>query len=479
VEENNTTHRPEDGLLYNTVQTYYETFLSNIEEEGRSLPKYIQDEFAAYLSCGIHAHGFFRLKCESCNTTRLVAFSCKKRGFCPSCGGRRMNETAAHLVDEIFPRVAVRQWVLSVPYQLRYWLASNAKLQTRILQIVTRALDGYYKKKAKKQYSITETVTGSVTLIQRFGSAINLNVHYHILLLDGVYSGKEFYFVEPPTDEEVLGMVTTLYKRIVRYLQKYNYIDRNTVPENPADEFATDNELLAECISASISSKIATGTRRGKEVRKVGAKILGYVMQDAELRGRRCAYMNGFSLHADTVVGAENRTRLESLCRYITRPAISEARLSKNIDGNLLYELKKPYTDGTTHVLLSPLELLEKLVSLVPLPRANLTRYHGILAPHAKYRSKVVPKKEMKQASQKDENEPEIIKQRRLSWAQLLKRVFNIDIDICPKCGDHMRMIGAVTDRKVIRKILLYVGIPPDPPELTPAVKNTDWLFAG
>jgi hypothetical protein len=198
------------------------------------------------------------------------------------------------------------------------------------------------------------------------------------------------------------------------------------------------------------------------------------------LPNKRCAYMNGFSLHANTVVGAENRERLEGLCRYITRPAISEKRLSENIDGNILYELKKPYTDGTTHVLFSPLELIEKLVSLIPKPRANLTRYHGILAPHAKDRSKVVPKKkpEATEISSREE-EPESIKQHRLSWAQLLKRVFHVDVETCPKCGRHMRIVDAVTSRPVIRKILIYVGIPPDPPVLTPAVRNTGWLFAG
>jgi hypothetical protein len=77
------------------------------------------DEFDAFLECGILAHGFLLLHCADCGHDKLVAFSCKRRGFCPSCGARRMAQTAAHLVDHVIPHVPVRQWVLSLPQSSR------------------------------------------------------------------------------------------------------------------------------------------------------------------------------------------------------------------------------------------------------------------------------------------------------------------------------------------------------------------------
>jgi len=89
---------------------------------GDGVPDYVEKEFRSYLTCGILAHGFARARCASCGYDFLVAFSCKGRGACPSCNAKRMAQTAAHLVDHVFPHVPVRQWVLSVPKRLRPFL---------------------------------------------------------------------------------------------------------------------------------------------------------------------------------------------------------------------------------------------------------------------------------------------------------------------------------------------------------------------
>ena len=126
-------HRPEETTLYKLVQENIETFFAQVETEaGSGLPDFVKDEFEAFLECGILAHGFLRLRCANCAHEKLVAFSCKKRGFCPSCGARRMAQTAAHLVDHIIPQVPVRQWVLSLPIPLRYLLAAHPYLLTPI-----------------------------------------------------------------------------------------------------------------------------------------------------------------------------------------------------------------------------------------------------------------------------------------------------------------------------------------------------------
>src|SRR5690606_23668800 len=168
-----------------TVQRMGSTSRDRRVAEGRALPRYVEDEFEAYLKCGLLEHGFLRVKCDSCQAEKLVAYSCKRRGFCPSCGARRMVETAALLIDEVLPRQPIRQWVLSLPIALRYLLATRPEVVTQVLGIVYRAISGHLIRKAG--LTRASAVTGAVTLIQRFGSALNLNVHFHLLVLDGVY----------------------------------------------------------------------------------------------------------------------------------------------------------------------------------------------------------------------------------------------------------------------------------------------------
>ncbi|MDD1412526.1 IS91 family transposase (plasmid) [Escherichia coli] len=179
-------HRPEQTLLYQLVQQHYPVFKSSLDDQGQSLPRYVQREFEDFLQCGRLEYGFLRVRCEDCHHERLVAFSCKRRGFCPSCGARRMVESAALLVDEVFPAEPIRQWVLSFPFQLRFLLARYPELMGKVLSIVYRILSTHLIKKAG--FTKATAQSGSVTLIQRFGSALNLNVHYHMLFLDGIYT---------------------------------------------------------------------------------------------------------------------------------------------------------------------------------------------------------------------------------------------------------------------------------------------------
>jgi hypothetical protein len=125
-------HRPEETLLWRLAHEHWQDFLQEAGDAGTTLPRYVLDEFDGYLSCGLLEHGVARLGCEGCGHELLVAFSCKARGFCPSCGGRRMTATAARLADHVFPAVPVRQWVLSAPFELRLLLARNPEVLTAL-----------------------------------------------------------------------------------------------------------------------------------------------------------------------------------------------------------------------------------------------------------------------------------------------------------------------------------------------------------
>ena len=121
-------HQPEQTLLYQLIEQHYPAFINQLAIQGTILPGYVQREFEKYLKCGRLEHGFLRVCCETCHAEHLVAFSCKRRGFCPSCGAARMVESAALLVDEVLPHEPMRQWVLSFPYQLRFLFARHPEI---------------------------------------------------------------------------------------------------------------------------------------------------------------------------------------------------------------------------------------------------------------------------------------------------------------------------------------------------------------
>jgi hypothetical protein len=192
-----------------------------------------------------------------------------------------------------------------------------------------------------------------------------------------------------------------------------------------------------------------------------------------------CADISGFSLHAAVRCGAGDRQALEQLCRYITRPALANERVQTNAAGQVVLKLKTPWRDGTTHLVMSPLEFMQRLAALVPRPRLHLIRFgvritslrevsgpplreHGVLAPNAKLRAQVVPQESEPPAQtiQPTECEANCAHHRpvRLSWAKLLKRVFDLDLEHCPNCGGELKIIAAILEAPVIEKILTHLG---------------------
>jgi ribosomal protein S27E len=199
-------HRPENTLLYELVERYYPQFTTNLAEQKRYLPNYVEREFDEFLRCGRLEYGFLRVVCGHCKHEKLVAFSCKRRGFCPSCGARRMAESAALLVDDVLRGYPIRQWVLSLPIPLRLLLARYPSELSKVMQIIHRAISTYIVNKAG--FTNKQAKTGAVTLIQRFGSALTLNIHFHMLFLEGAISenpwgGTTFTRIKAPSDYRI------------------------------------------------------------------------------------------------------------------------------------------------------------------------------------------------------------------------------------------------------------------------------------
>src|SRR5262245_19887918 len=468
---------PSQTVLYHVVADHLETFLASLDADpdARGLPAYVERELYDYLQCGVLAHGFLRLGCDTCHKELLLAFSCKRRGFCPSCAGRRMAQTAAHLVEQVIPWVPTRQWVVSVPVPLRYWMAASQELTAQVHNIIRTTIGQYYMNKAvTRGLKRANMQPGSVTFIQRFGSAINLNLHFHCVFLEGVYLDRSdqdlkprFVQGEPPSDTDIAAVVQNISRRIIRKLRHLGYLEAgiDAAVATGYDPLVDDAPELARTLAASVQQRIAFGERAGQQVRRLGAGF-GAEGEAPRLTGPRCASVQGFSLHANTQVPAHRRDQLERLIRYTARGALSLERLTQDANGDLVYTFAHPWSDGTTGIRLSPLELLEKLAALVPLPRVHLVRYGGCLAPHSHLREAIIPT-----LRQQGVDEPEAsTASPRWSWARLLKRVFALDMARCPWCHEGtLRIIAAIMQGEVIRKILQHLKLSADPPPMAPA----------
>lgn len=231
--------------------------------------------------------------------------------------------------------------------------------------------------------------------------------------------------------------------------------------------------------AASTTWRIAMGPRAGRKVLTlVGgtAGIVGCGEHGEPHQSRKlCANAQGFSLHAGVRCEANDRQGVEQLARYITRPAIANERLSINGDGNAVLKLNAAWRNGTTHIVLTPMEFMQRLAALVPRPRLHLIRFHGVLAPNAKLRSKVVPVPPQQKTAGEGDCRHAHGKPLRMTWARLLKRVFDIDIERCA-CGGKLKLVAVIEAPDVIVKILAHIDLDLRPPPIAPARRRADLL---
>ncbi len=370
-----------------------------------------------------------------------------------------MADTAAYLADSVLMDVPVRQWVFTLPMWLRRAVARDSRLCSRILKVFTRQVERHLK-----SVSHSAGHFGSVTVIQRFGGALNLNPHFHTLVPDGLYFERadgQVYFrsSRPPSFDQLQQVLATIIDRIRRLLTGMGYHLAELIDQPVA---------WHACLDASIGQRQLLGADAGMPMEKSGQKNTESIGYQSHL----CAKAGGFTLHAGVTTDARDPGGLERLCRYIARPAIAQDRLSTRYDGKLVYALRHPWRDGTTEVVFDPVDFIAHLAALIPPPRTNLVRYHGVFAPAARLRSKIVGQQDANLASAMGHKAPGAKKgrvRRNLLWAELMSRVFGINVLTCPECSGQCRVIACIDDPDVIRKILRHLGLPTQGVHLQPA----------
>ena len=235
----------------------------------------------------------------------------------------------------------------------------------------------------------------------------------------------------------------TIGQRVARLLERLGPLVRDADSDHLDFE---PGEAFDQLVGASIHYRIAIGPNAGRKA----LTLRTVPVRPEPFPSTLLAGQPGFSLHAATVCEAAQRDKLEKLCRHIARPAIANERLSTNDRGQVIYRFKQPFRDGSTRVVLDPLDFVARPAALVPRPRLNLTRFHGVFAPNCKHRESVVPKREPRHEKPDKPLAP-------MTWMRRLKRVFAIDIETRPKCGGKLRVIARIENPDVIATILEHV----------------------
>ena len=373
-----------------------------------------------------------------------------------------------------------------------------------------------WQRRVARDMGISDGRGAAITFIQRGGGALNVNVHFHSVVADGVFDVRDdgsvrFVPLCGPSDEEVTAICDQVARRVLRLVNA-----EDDMGDETPDDALTPTRPLALAPGPALAPR-ATWEHPEKR---------------ASSRGSRCVSIDGFSLHAQTTVSTLDRAGLERLCRYGLRSSFALSRLSLRDDGRLSYRLKRPWPDGRTELVLDPLELLRRLAHLIPPARSHLVRYHGAFAPASPLRKAVLPRVarplsqhccvsprasvpvravtsedaattdattapiRAKESDPKPISPPDAatdltrvdpdllltmlgdpkdeasllpIRQRRLDWASLLRRTFHDDLLRCPKCGGHLEVLAAINDPVVAQKILRHLGLSTEGPRCAPA----------
>jgi len=525
--------RPQDQPLYRIVQDHLETFLAEPLAHGAPpYPRYVEREFRRFLLCGVPAHGFYRVRCAACGHERLLGLSCAGR-LCPSCWGRRTADVAAHLVDRVFPSGPYRQLVLSLPYKLRLYLARDPPFLSAMLGGYLKSVFAWQRHRGRVA-GIQDGQTGAITFVQKFGGALNLNVHFHSITPDGLYvptSAGDLSFVplEPPSSEDVARLGRRVFGKLTKIATRY-LAQRQDEYTDPDDERAT----LQHALSVALRPPV-----RPQRALPLGGPEYPEHPEHQPLKQELCTTAGGFSLHAARTVEQRDRQSLEGLCRYGLRAPFSQRRLSLLPNGKVRYELARPWPTpaGVTELIMEPTQLLKRLAVLLPAPYQNLTRYHGVFANRSRFRPLLPLPPEATATRSPDANtdssahrcataelvqtqpgqqvdlpvgepragldsgnpaaaaDPSVsdesggtgyalpdspaVRPRKLTWASLLMRSLGVDGLECPRCQSQMALLALITAPTVVTKILDHLRFPSCPPTLAPARSTPEPLMFG
>jgi hypothetical protein len=437
--------QPSDVLVQRILQQYFQQLVESFQDPNdpdAKIPDFVLAKLEKLITCGQLEHGFVRLRCESCKKEHLLPFACKCTTICASCGARRAAEVTAHLNDEVLPDVPIRQWVLTAPHELIGLLAAKGDILSAMARIF---VDEVFKStcKAAESMGLRGGKCGALTFIQRFSKSLTVFPHLHVLIPDGVFiknaedEPPQFHAVTAPSPLDLTQIAQGVFRRMERLLKKKGHL-ANTQGQEP-------NVLEKWFLRAT----------------KEPAQLKLVASRHSEQQEPSCG---GFTIHANVVISQGDKKGRERLLRYVARPPFAEKQLSETKDGMIRLELRRKGKHGEQFITLEPLRFLRRLCWLIPPPAQPQLRYHGVLAGNAAWRDQITPRPplvlRLQPTSEQLLQNPERRGDKR-TWAQLLARVYQIDIETCPRCGGRLKPIAVIREPDVINKLLRHLRIGP------------------
>jgi Transposase zinc-binding domain/Putative transposase len=323
-----TRRRPEETTLYPVVRDNLATLYGAVEDGALSLalPQFVRKELDGYLECGMLCRGFARLRCHDCRESRIVAFSCKGRGFCPSCLGRKMAQTAAHLVEDVLPPVGLRQWVLTFPHAWRKRLGYDAPLLSTLTSLFVKTMIAFYNER-------TGGKSGAVISAQRTSADLKLNPHLHAVFLDGGYTAlatsdaaqgategeaPRFDGLVHLQTREVAEVLEKAILRMVKYLKRRKLLEQSETGPETDTEAQAPSETSEKQGHAVLVASAVSGTHppAGPSFPVRSGATLAYpngsASRSTEFERPLCVGRGGFTLHAATRAGGADAAGREA-----------------------------------------------------------------------------------------------------------------------------------------------------------------------
>jgi hypothetical protein len=367
----------------------------------------VDEQVGRYLDCGLYENGFARIRCPDCAEEYLLAFSCKTRELCPSCAAKRSAATAALLAEDVLEEVAHAQWVFVIPKMLRPYFLHHREL----LGGLARAAWETVRELMIAAVDDETFRPGMVAVVQTAGDMGNWHPHTHAMVSRGGWT-RDWQWVPVPYVDERSAELLFRHK-VMRLLQ--------------------DEGLLTEERTQLLLSWRHTG----------------------------------FSVHNRVRVEPEDQPAVERLARYIMRPPISLERMAWDGVGEVSYRRKRGHEGTGLPVELietfDPAEFLARVIMHIPEPRRHLVRYYGAYSNVSRGKRRLreeaaCPSGEGHAPSVRGKKDLDpAARALRRSWAQLIKRIYEVDPLVCPSCGSEMKVIAFITDHAVVDKILRHL----------------------
>lgn len=400
--------RPQASPLYRVLADHFETLVRVHEERYERthgpLRAVVSEVVGRFLDCGLLEHGFARVRCAACRAEFLVAFRCKGRGFCPSCQARRVAEWSLWLGEALLAAVPHRHVVLTVPKRLRAYFLYDRRRLGLLSRTAYRTLSAYLGGALGER----DAVPGVVSLAQSFGSAAHWHPHLHLVVTDGGFR-RDGSFVAMPLHEP---------------------------------------PVLAEAWRRAV---LALFVRQGWLEQDAAAAMLAWPH-------------SGFGAHMGPAIVADDRAAVLRVARYGARAPVAESRLRYDAE-RAEVELASDASGGPYAGVhrFAALEFVARLVDHIPGRGEVRVRYYGAYASRRRgwwrRRGVVLAGAPPTEASEVERG-PEVwpaLKARRRRWAELLRRVFEVDVTVCPRCGGAMRILAFVTEPAAVRRILAHL----------------------